>query len=77
MTSHEVVLAAIYLASAELSATDFCFLLHQEVIPDPRLKQYPLVLFRSTGLPVQSASVNPLNLMSLPRVYFSPSSIVP
>ena len=45
MASREAVLATVYYASAELSATDFCFLLHQEVIPNPRLKQYPLVLF--------------------------------
>ena len=61
MASHEAVVAAIYYASVELSAMDFYFLMHQEVIPDPRLKQYPLVLFRSTVLLAQSALVNPLN----------------
>ena len=45
MASHEVVLAAIYSASAELRAMNFYFLLHQQVIPDPMLKQYPIVLF--------------------------------
>ncbi len=48
---HEAVLAAIYSASAELRAMDFGFLLHQEVIPDPMLKKYLVVLFRSTELP--------------------------
>ena len=72
MASHEVVLAAKYSASDELKATDFCFLLHQEVIPDPMLKQYLEVLFRSTELPTQSASVNQLNLISFPLLYKSP-----
>ena len=77
MASHEVVLASIYSASVELRATDFCFLLDQEVILDLMLKQYPVVLFRSIELPAQSASVNPLSLMSVPLVYNSPCSTVP
>ena len=32
MASHKAMLATIYSASAELSATNFCFLLHQEVV---------------------------------------------
>ena len=72
MASHKVVLAAIYSASVVLSATYFCFLLHQEVIPDPMLKQYPVVLFRSIELPAQSASMIPRRMMSSPWVYFNP-----
>ena len=60
MASHEAMLASIYFVSVELSATDFRFLLHQEVIPDPILKRYPKVLFQSTELAAQSAAMNPL-----------------
>ena len=72
MTSHEAVLAAIYSASDELRATNFCFLLHEEVIPDPMLKQYLEVLFESIELPTQFVSINLLNLISLLLVYNSP-----
>jgi len=77
MASHVVVLVTIYSASAELSAIDFYFMLHQDIIPLPKLKQYPKVLFRSTELPAQSASVNPLKLMSSPMEYFNSYLIVP
>ena len=56
--SHTTSLApkevAMYYASVELSATEDCFLLNQEIIPDPRLKQHPEVLLRFVELPVQS-----------------------
>jgi len=45
------MLAAMYSASAELNATDFCFLLNQETTPDPMLKQQLEVLFRSSTHP--------------------------
>ena len=77
MASHVVVLDAIYYDSTELSATDFCFMLHQDTIPDPMLRQYLEVLFLSTELPAQSAFVNPLNLMSSPQVYFNSSLTFP
>ena len=68
IASHVAILATIYSASAELIATDFYFSLHQEIILDPTLKQYPEVLFQSTELPAQSV----FNLTSSPRVYFNP-----
>ena len=77
IASHVVVLTTIYSAFAELNATEFYFLLHQETIPDPTLKQYPEVLFLSTELPAQFASVHPQSPMSSSRVYFNPYSIMP
>jgi hypothetical protein len=56
MASHDAKLAAMYSTSAELKATDFCFLLKQEIAPEPKLKQQPDVLFLSTLLHTQSAS---------------------
>jgi len=49
----------MYLAFAELSATDLYFLLYQETIADPILKIPPDVLFLLDGLLAQSASVKP------------------
>ena len=72
MALHVAMLATIYSGSAELSATNFCFLLHQDIIPNPTLNQYPKVLFRSIELPGQSASVNQFKLMSSPWEYFNP-----
>ena len=72
IASHVAVLVAIYSASTELRATDFCFLLHQDIILDPTLKQYSEVLFRSAELLAQSTSLNPFNLTSSPREYFNP-----
>jgi len=71
------VLAAIYSASPKLNAIEFYFLLHQETIPDPTLKQYPKVLFLSIEMPSQSTSVNPHNLTSSPWVYLNPYSAMP
>ena len=65
------MLAAIYFASAVLKATDFCFLLIQDIEADPKVKQHPEVLLRSTTLPAQSASVYPGSLTS-PTVYLNP-----
>ena len=45
-----------YSASAVLSATQDCFMLNQEITPDPILKQHPEVLFLSMELPSQSES---------------------
>jgi hypothetical protein len=50
-------LEAMYSASAVLWAMEPYFLLDQEIITEPKLKQYPEVLFRSTVLPIQSESV--------------------
>jgi hypothetical protein len=41
----------MYFASAVLSATDFCFLLVQDIIAEPKLKHTPEVLFLSSTLP--------------------------
>ena len=51
--------AAIYYASVVLSATDFYFLLPQDIIAEPKLKHILEVLFLSFALPAQSESVNP------------------
>ena len=61
--SQQAILAAMYLASAMLKATDFCFLLIQEIEAEPRVKQHPNVLLQSTTLPAQSASVYPWSLI--------------
>jgi hypothetical protein len=47
------------LLSAELSATNLCFLLYQETVVDPTLKIPPDVVFLFDGIPTQSASVKP------------------
>lgn len=77
IASHMVVLAATYTASAKLSATDFCFMLHQDTTLDPMLKQHPSVLFLSTKLPAQFASMNPHSLTPSPQVLLNPYLIVP
>jgi hypothetical protein len=51
--------AAMHYASAVLWAMEPYFLLDQEIIVEPKLKQYPEVLFRSTVLPIQSESIYP------------------
>jgi len=67
--SLQVVLAAIYSASAVLWAMKPCFLLDQIVIAESRLKQYPEVLFRSTTLSIQAESVKPCNITPPLDVY--------
>ena len=47
--------AMTYSASAILSATQDCFMLNQEITPDPILKQHPEVLFLLMALPAQSS----------------------
>ena len=46
--SQAAMLTAMYSASAELNATDFCFLLNQETTLDAMLKQQHEVLFWSS-----------------------------
>ena len=75
-TSQQAMLATIYLASAVLKATDFCFLLIQDIEAKPKVKQHPDVILRSTTLPTQSASVYPWSLKLL-TVYLGPWLIVP
>ena len=78
--SHTASLApkedAMYSASVELNATEVCFRLDQETIPDPRLKQYLEVLFRSIELSAQSESEYPRSSM-LTLSYLIPIPIVP
>ena len=66
----------MYSASVVLKATDFYILLIQDIEADPKMKQHPDVLLRSTTLPTQSAWVYPWSL-KLPAVYLSPWLIVP
>ena len=53
-TSREAIVAAMYSTFVELSATEDSFLLNQEIIPDPRLKQHPVVHLHLIELPAQS-----------------------
>ena len=57
--SKQAILAAMYSTSPMLKATNFYFLLIQDIEAEPSVKQYPDVLLRSTTLPTQSASVYP------------------
>jgi hypothetical protein len=65
-------LVAMYSASVVLWAMEPCFLLDQEIIVEPKLKQYPEVLFRSTLLPIQSESVKPWSITPPLEVYLRP-----
>ena len=65
------MLAVMYSASVVLKATDFYFLLIQDIEADPKEKQHPEVLLWSTTLPAQSASVYPSTL-TFPAVYLNP-----
>ena len=62
MASHEIWLAAIYSALAELKATDFCFQLSHDTIAEPNPKQQPDVLFLSKTEPAQSDTMNSASL---------------
>ena len=72
IASLQAVLAAMYSASVVLWETEPCFLLYQEIIAEPKLKQYPEVLFRSTMLQPQSESVYPSNKTPPLEAYLSP-----
>ena len=76
-TSLLAVMAAIYLASAVLSATELCFLLIQNITADPMLKQHPLVFFLSTALLAQSESVYLCRFSPSSAVYLRPYPTVP
>ena len=77
IASHAAWLAAMYSASVELSATNFCFLLYQETVVDPILKIPPDVLFFSVGFPAKPTSVKPCNFTSSVCLYHNPYSDVP
>jgi hypothetical protein len=59
------------------SVIEVCFLLIQDIIVDPKLKQHPKVLFLSTSLHAQSESVYPYNPTSPPETYLRPYPIIP
>jgi hypothetical protein len=51
MASQLAILVAMYFASPKLSATEVCFLLNQDIIAKPELKQHPEVFFLFIALP--------------------------
>jgi hypothetical protein len=65
-------LAAMYSASTILCAMDPYFQIDQEIIADPKLKQYLEVLFRSIGLLAQSTSAYPCKNKPPLDVYIKP-----
>ena len=76
VASQQAIHVAMYSALAVLKATDFYFLLIQDIEADPSVKQHPDVILRSTTLPAQSTSIYPWSL-KLPVVYLKPWFIVP
>jgi hypothetical protein len=52
--------ATMYFASTVLRVMLDCFLLCYEIMADPKLKQYPEVLFLSETLPAQYESMYPI-----------------
>ena len=70
--SQEASLAETYFALAVLRATDPYFLLDQETIAEPMLKQNTEVLFRSWTLPAQSESEKLWSDTPPPEVYLCP-----
>jgi hypothetical protein len=77
MASQLAVLAAMYSASAELSAMKFFFLPNQDIIVDPNLKQHLEVLFLTAALLSQLESVYSCNFTSPSPRYLRPYSTVP
>ena len=75
-SSQQAILAAIYSTSTVLKATDFCFLLIQDIEAEPKVKKHLDVLLQSTTLPTQLVWVYPSSL-KLPVVYLSPWLIAP
>jgi hypothetical protein len=71
------VVAAIYLAYVVDRETEDCFLLNQDTRLFPRKNAPPLVLFLSSTLPSQSASVYVVRVKYSPLEYHKPKSKVP
>jgi hypothetical protein len=67
----------MYYVSLELSAMKFCFLLNQDIIVDPKLKQHLEVLFLFVALSTQSEFEFPCNFTSPSPKYLKPYSSVP
>ena len=53
MFSQLAVLDAMYFSFVELSATEVCFLLNQDIKVDSKLKKHLEVLFMFVALPAQ------------------------
>ena len=77
IASHAAWLAAMYPASAKISATDLCFLMYQETTTDPILKIPPDVLFLSDRLAAQSALAKPWSFTPFVHLYHNPNWVVP
>jgi hypothetical protein len=67
----------MYYASPVDSDVDVCFLLSHATRHSPKKNALPLVLFLSSILPTQSASVYAVKVKSLSFAYHNPSSKVP
>jgi hypothetical protein len=67
----------MYYASVVESDVDVCFLLDHATRLFPKKNAPPLVIFLSSMLPAQSASVYAVRLKSLSFGYHNPSSRVP
>ena len=63
-TSLHVEYSTMYSAYAVLSKRLVCFVLNQEIMHDPILKQHRDVIFLSLAILPQSESVYPFNLIS-------------
>ena len=70
--SHEVILAAMYSASAVLKATDFCFLLIQDIEADSKEKQHSRSALSDPPhcLPNQHSNIS--CSFTFPAVYLNP-----
>ena len=71
-TSLQAEHAAMYSASVVLSEIMVYFILNQEIMHDPKLKQHPEVFFLSLALPPQYEYAYPCNLISPLDGYLSP-----
>jgi hypothetical protein len=63
LASHDAKQAALYSASVEERATVGCFLLIQEMQPEPSVKQYPVTERLESTSPAQSESQKPINVL--------------
>ena len=77
MASQLAIPTAMYFAFVELSAMEVCFLLNQDIITDPKLKQHHWVLFLFVALPAQFESEYPCIFTSPSPIYLIPYSTVP
>ena len=66
ITSLAVAVSAIYSASVLESAIDFCSFEHQMTAAEPRYTTKPVLELRLSNSPAQSASEEPLIIISVP-----------